>query len=405
MHLMLLSPIMIVLFALTLGGLWLADRRRTHLLLLAAGFGGFATAMLIQVVQLPPQPAFSVVVSTICYVGGATLIALGVSGRAGRTGIPPPLIVLPLLIVAGQAWFSYVDNQLLVRIYVLNFGFGAIFLLGTWYARGLATRSFADRVLFWLLLGFALHFFPRIVLTAASVVGITDPQRFAQSPFWTTTIYVSSIFSVLIGLALVLATVADLVTRLQSERDTDTLTGTLNRRGLDARVADLLAQPIYRPISLVACDIDHFKRVNDHFGHHAGDLVLERVGLLLRTNCRATDLVARIGGEEFVVVLPNTSGVESYELAERLRHKIAGAGMGKAGPRLSVTCSFGVAELHAGEDLWGGMRRADRLLYAAKHAGRNRTVAEGLDAPQPLPGPTLVGRGEPRLVTPLPRPS
>lgn len=405
MHLMLLSPILIFTFALTLGGLWLADRRRTHLLALAAGFGGFATAILIQVVQLPPQPAFSVVASAICYVGGATLIALGIAGRAGRTGIPPPLVVLPLLIVAGLAWFSYIDNQLLVRIYVLNFGFGAIFLLGTWYARGLATGSFADRVLFWLLLVFSLHFFPRTLLTADSVVGITDPQAFGQTLFWTATIYISTIFSVLIGLALVLVTVADLVGGLQRERDTDALTGTLNRRGLDARVAELLAQPIYRPISLVACDIDHFKRVNDHLGHHAGDLVLERVGSLLRANCRATDLVARIGGEEFVVVLPNTSGVESYDLAERLRHKIAGAGMGKAGPGLSVTCSFGVVELHADEDLWTGMRRADRLLYAAKHAGRNRTAVEGQDVPQPLPAPTVIMRGEPRLVTPVPRPN
>jgi len=398
MHLMLIPPIVLGAFAVTLGGMWLVDRRQLHLLPLAGGFAGFGAAILVQVLELPPQSAFSSVISATLYAAGATLFALGVIWRSGRRGIPPPLLLLPLVLVATLAWFSYADDQLLVRIYVLNFGLGLIGIAGTWHARRLANGSLAERTLFWLQLTLALHFFPRTLLTVDRIgSGISDPQRFGGTDFWVLTLYAGAVLGVVIGIGVLLVTAADLVAGLQRERDTDALTGTLNRRGLDARTGELLEQPVYRPITLLACDIDHFKAINDRFGHHAGDQVLQRLGALLRANCRATDIVARIGGEEFVVVLPNTTAAEGFELAERLRRRIAETGTGP-GPGPSITCSFGVAGLHDQDaDVWAGLQRADRQLYAAKHAGRNRTAAEAAEAWQPA-GPTLAMGGAPRLV-------
>ena len=390
MHLMLIPPIVLAAFAVTLGGMWLLDRRRLHLLPLAGGFAGFGAAILVQVLELPPQSAFSSVVSASFYAAGATLLSLGITWRSGRRGIPPPLLLLPVAMVATLAWFSYGDDQLLVRIYVLNFGLGLILLAGAWSARQLTDGSPAERGLFWLLLALALHFFPRTLLTAGNIGnGISDPRSFGLTDFWVMTMYAGAVFGVVLGITLVLVTAADLMAGLQHERDTDALTGTLNRRGLEARARELLEQPAQRPIALIACDIDHFKAINDQFGHHAGDLVLERLGTLLRSNCRASDLVARIGGEEFVVVLPSSTAEEGFELAERLRRLVADAGSGR-GP--SVTCSFGVAELHElDEDVWAGLQRADRQLYAAKHAGRNQTVAEAREPrpcpPEPTPAP------------------
>jgi len=400
MHLMLIPPIVLAVFALSLGGMWLVDRRRLHLLLLAGGFAGFGAAILVQVLELPPQSAFSSVVSATLYAAGATLFALGVVWRSGRRGIPPPLLLLPVLLVATLAWFSYVDEQLLIRIYVLNFGLGFIGIAGTWYARKLANGSLAERALFWLQLTLALHFFPRTLLTAGRIgASITDPQRFGGTDFWVLTLYAGAVLGVVIGIGVVLVTAADLMAGLQHERDTDALTGTLNRRGLEARAGELLEQPIYRPISLIACDIDHFKAINDQFGHHAGDLVLQRLGTLLRSNCRATDIVARIGGEEFVVVLPNTTADEGFELAERLRRLIAESAT-SIGP--SMTCSFGVAALQLHDaDIWAGLQRADRQLYAAKHAGRNRTAGEAADTRQARATVVTIGAG-PRLVASAP---
>jgi diguanylate cyclase (GGDEF)-like protein len=399
MHLMLIPPILLAAFAVTLAGLWLLDRRRLHLLPLAGAFAGFGAAILVQVLELPPQSAFSSVVSAHLYAAGAALLALGITWRSGRRGIPPPLLLLPVVMVATLAWFSYVDDRLLIRIYVLNFGLGLILLAGAWHARRLADGSLAERALFWLLLALALHFFPRTLLTAGNIGSrISDPASFGGTDFWVLTMYAGAVFGVVIGIALVLVTAADLMAGLQRERDTDALTGTLNRRGLDTRAAELLEQPAQRPIALVACDIDHFKAINDQFGHHAGDLVLERIGMLLRNSCRATDLVARIGGEEFVVVLPNSTAEDGFELAERLRRLVAETDVSRGPP---VTCSFGVAQLHdLDRDIWAGLQRADRQLYAAKHAGRNRTIVETLDG-APLPSGTLLAMGgAPRLVAP-----
>lgn len=399
MHLMLIPPILLAAFAVTLGGMWLIDRRRLHLLPLAGGFAGFGAAILVQVLELPPQSAFSSVVSAHLYAAGAALLALGIVWRSGRRGIPPPLLVLPVVMVATLAWFSYVDDRLLIRIYVLNFGLGLILLAGAWHARRLAEGSLAERALFWLLLALALHFFPRTLLTTGNIGSrISDPNSFGGTDFWVLTMYAGAVFGVVVGIALVLVTAADLMAGLQHERDTDALTGALNRRGLDTRAAEMLEQPAHRPITLIACDIDHFKAINDRFGHHAGDLVLERIGALLRTNCRAADLVARIGGEEFVLVLPNTIAEEGFELAERLRRLVADVEPSRGPP---VTCSFGVAQLQdLDADVWAGLQRADRQLYAAKHAGRNRTVGEAPGARQAALGPTLAMGAGPRLVAP-----
>lgn len=398
MHLMLIPPFVLAAFAISLGGMWLIDRRRLHLLLLAGGFAGFGAAILVQVLELPPQSPFSSVLSATLYATGATLFSLGVVWRSGRRGIPPPLLVLPLVLVATLAWFSYGDDQLLVRIYMLNFGLGLIGIAGAWYARRLAGGSTAERTLFWLLLTLALHFFPRTLFTAGRIGNsITDATSFGGTDFWVLTLYAGALLGVVIGIGVVLVTAADLMAGLQRERDTDALTGALNRRGLEARAGELLEQPVYRPITLIACDIDHFKAINDQFGHHAGDLVLQHIGTLLRTNCRATDIVARIGGEEFVVVLPNTSAEEGFELAERLRRLIAETASSHAP---AVTCSFGVAALQDRDaDVWAGLQRADRQLYAAKHAGRNRTAAETLRPP--ATGVVAVGGG-PRLVVTAP---
>ncbi|WP_055046836.1 GGDEF domain-containing protein [Devosia sp. A16] len=398
MHLMLIPPIVLAAFAMSLGGMWLIDRRRLHLLLLAGGFAGFGTAILVQVLELPPQSAFSSVVSATLYAAGATLFSLGVIWRSERRGLPIPLLVLPLVLVATLAWFSYVDDQLLVRIYVLNFGLGLIGIVGTWYARRLVDGSVAERTLFWLQLTLALHFFPRTLLAVGRLgSGISDPQRFGGSDFWILTLYAGAVLGVVIGIGVVLVTAADLMAGLQRERDTDALTGALNRRGLEAHAGALLEQPVFRPIALIACDIDHFKAINDQFGHHAGDLVLQHIGTLLRANCRATDIVARIGGEEFVVALPNTTAAEGFELAERLRRLVAETA-GSHAP--SVTCSFGVAELQDHDaDIWAGLQRADRQLYAAKHAGRNRTAVELLGAS--VAGVVAMGES-PRLVASAP---
>lgn len=154
---------------------------------------------------------------------------------------------------------------------------------------------------------------------------------------------------------------------------TDSLTRVANRRGLMAalKAAASLADRRHLPLSVVALDLDHFKRVNDEHGHDAGDRALRHVGKLART-CRKEDLVGRMGGEEFCILLPATDETQAAVVAERLRSTLEATPVPALGLRL--TASFGVAQRQAGEPLPALLARADRALYQAKAAGRNRVV-------------------------------
>ena len=156
---------------------------------------------------------------------------------------------------------------------------------------------------------------------------------------------------------------------------TDKLTGVGNRRKFELALAAEISR-VHRhggTLSAIMADVDHFKRVNDDYGHGAGDKVLARLGELLRSQTRVTDIVARFGGEEFFVLLPHTGLAQAAAKAEQLRIALAAEIIDPL-PR-PVTSSFGVAELSAGEDGESFLRRVDKALYQAKEAGRNRVVS------------------------------
>jgi diguanylate cyclase (GGDEF)-like protein len=165
---------------------------------------------------------------------------------------------------------------------------------------------------------------------------------------------------------------------------TDSLTGLPNRRGLDDTLKRLVAHAnrTHTPVSLVAIDLDHFKDINDTCGHDKGDEVLAAFGVMLRANLRGADVAARAGGEEFVVVLPETDRSGAMHVAEHIRRATAALAVPQLGAR--ITASFGVATLPDDAlDTDALLRLADRALYAAKQRGRNRVEAASAAAAPP----------------------
>lgn len=160
----------------------------------------------------------------------------------------------------------------------------------------------------------------------------------------------------------------------------DPLTGLFNRRYLDLQLPSELsrARRRGRSLSVAMCDIDHFKVINDRFSHAVGDEVLRQLGRLFRTVLRQEDLICRYGGEEFLIVMPETDLAGASGLVERLRARLAEHSWTRIHPELRrVTLSVGLVEAEAASDAEALLAEADARLYRAKHGGRNRVVRGG----------------------------
>lgn len=180
--------------------------------------------------------------------------------------------------------------------------------------------------------------------------------------------------------------VVDITTRKEMEQRLeflarhDELTGLLNRRAGLALLEEEIArsQRYATPLCVATCDLDHFKRVNDRHGHAAGDAVLREAASRMRSTLRQHDHLVRMGGEEFMVVLPGISRREGWRAMERLRLQLAATPLEQ--PPLTLTLSAGVTEFSAGESADALMERADQALYRAKREGRNRVLEAELPA-------------------------
>lgn len=162
---------------------------------------------------------------------------------------------------------------------------------------------------------------------------------------------------------------------LQQLASTDVLTGTYNRRHFNEVLQAELAQAkrYTKPLSLILFDIDHFKKINDTYGHQVGDDVLHKLAELVSGSIRDADIFARWGGEEFTILITDNESLSSHRLAEKLRELIESYPFADIG---KVTCSFGVTEYQAGDDLKSIIKRADDNLYRAKGEGRNRVCCD-----------------------------
>ena len=191
------------------------------------------------------------------------------------------------------------------------------------------------------------------------------------------TLYINLAISLVVTLVVIFLTYLSLgryQRKIEEMASTDKLTGLLNRHAFGILIDKLIAS--YRrapqPITVLLADIDHFKHINDQFGHRVGDIVLAGVAKLLQENLRKADFAVRWGGEEFLVILRGCTMAEGLVVAEKIRSEIAEKQIYEAEPTLRVTISVGVSNFDDSEPIDQTVNRADMALYMAKERGRNR---------------------------------
>ncbi|GEM_PF-216682 len=179
----------------------------------------------------------------------------------------------------------------------------------------------------------------------------------------------ASVFGLFLGLAALAACMSEIIARYRREAELDPLTQLLNRRGFDRESADAHRHKG----TVISCDIDRFKTVNDRFGHQSGDRVIRGFAGIITAQVPSGTAVARFGGEEFVVYLLDTDVSQAAAFAEAIRQAFATTGAEIAMIDKALTASFGVAAIHADDgSIYDALTRADRALYDAKHKGRNQ---------------------------------
>ena len=187
----------------------------------------------------------------------------------------------------------------------------------------------------------------------------------------------------------------------------DKLTGLYNRRHFEERATEECqrAQRYRHPLSLLLCDLDHFKMVNDQYGHSAGDMVLRQVGQAIQQCCRTSDLTARLGGEEFTVLLTETGLDEAKKVAERLREAVSRITFSHSSGSFHITMSIGIAALRPNQTLQALVDEADQALYAAKRNGRNRIELASKVPSPPRPAEATQTKTRPESSSPPARSS
>lgn len=269
----------------------------------------------------------------------ALLVAISARSNLGGVGVEAGIVSMTIASCAGYAWSHMIGNRLLYHP-------GYLLLLG-----GMISFSL-----------FAITLLPGDAMTQVLV---------EASPF---VIAFNLIGATLFGgLMERERIIAFQYRRMRDEAVTDPLTGLLNRRGF-TRIIDHIPEEIMRKAGAVlVVDLDRFKAINDTYGHDTGDSVLVSVAEQMKSCVRKSDVVARFGGEEFVVLLPEISEQEARQIAERLRETVCAIRVTLDGDAMPVTTSVGGHWDRNGINLLTALRLADRALYRAKQEGRNRT--------------------------------
>jgi diguanylate cyclase (GGDEF)-like protein len=335
----------------------------------------FAVPMLLSRAPIPVQALSADALFLLAFYGysGALL------ARFRR----PPSVVLRAIFCAiayaGLVYAVLVLQSLPAELMISDIACAAllIFAIGACVHKA---RQSIDRILLGVASLIVVETIVRNIILLAVFAPAGGLDTFADSTYAFVMQAGASVIALLFALSALAATTLDTVAQYRDAAERDSLTGLLNRRGFEEAARKLKARGGLQG-AVILGDIDHFKRINDTFGHAAGDAVIAWLAELLQARLPAGAFAARFGGEEFVAFLPGATLAEGGKFANAIRLGFSAADRPEISGAGKVTASFGVAIITAGDlSLAEKIGRADAALYAAKDAGRNRVMLEGTPA-------------------------
>lgn len=379
-NLMVLTPsLALLVLAAVLIVAWFNQRSQRFLFWQACAYSLTALPLAAQTLfPLEVLTRYALLIGSI-YLLGAWCLAKCWADRWRVSTHPHIALQVSIVTLAVVYHFSWVNPMPWARICSFSVGSGLVLMLPILQVRSrMSSLHWLDKLLFWLSIAFTTYTFTRPGLIW--LLGYSDLRSLPKSPYWLLTLVSILNFALLFSLVMTAIAAKETVDKLRRERDFDALTQLLNRRSFQEYAQQRLADIRLYPMAVLACDIDHFKRINDSWGHKRGDEVLQLVSTTLKDSVRENDLVARFGGEEFVLLLTEISLKDAEAIALRiqrdlrLNNEVLPSGY-------TLTLSFGISALDSTTPLDQALREADRLLYEAKNAGRDRVHVSGGNYP------------------------
>jgi len=318
----------------------------------------------------------SVVVANAFLIVGYALLVDAVRRFIGLRAGHRLLYVLVLASICVQIFFSYEVPSTRIRILVGSTLFAALLPFGLFPLLA-AYRESRNRSYLLTAAAFAIllaTMLLRVVYEALNEQGLTS--AFLSTPMQDFVFAVLAFFPTIATLGFLLMCSSRLYEELERQAGVDSLTGINNRRTITDMATRVIAAAHRHghTLAVLLLDADHFKRINDVHGHEVGDEALQLISATVQCELRTEDLFGRLGGEEFVVVLPAADETAARSNAERLRANIEQAELRAAHGTVPLCVSIGIAVIRAGDDFAALLRRADQAMYEAKRSGRNRVV-------------------------------
>ena len=373
----LITPTMAIVFCAVFLIMWWRGKMGSYVLGFAAAYGLFAVGFGVTHLFDTGSPyVFHVTQFFYTMATGAALWAL-----AKRANLPTNLgsILIIYALTAATLFVTVVtSSDVSSRLIVVNMGYGAMKLVTVMVLLQAPRREAIDKLIIFTQAVFAAQFFIRPVLTLMLEQGIAA-DAYRESIYYSVLNLSLALISLVSAMVLVGACVYDQIKAVRESAELDGLTGLRTRRAFEQDVVELLekAKQECLPVSLVVADIDHFKAVNDVWGHQTGDNAIKQFGEVVASTIRDTDIAGRIGGEEFCILAWNCDEQAAVSMAERIRKKFAELQIDGMPEDHRLTASFGVAGRGEGEGYGKLFARTDSALYRAKDTGRNRTVRDG----------------------------
>lgn len=296
------------------------------------------------------------------------ILSIGLSKRRLRQPRYGPLLAIAAITLGPLHYYQFIEPSLLARVIILNSGLALLSLLMLLdIARG-PRRTPVEQVLLGLLLVSCAGYLLRpLFLIASGVSG----DRFEDS-YWLVVSISDALICAMTAVGVLAVIASDVVDGIKLDALIDTLSGLFNRRGFGPRALKAMArQTAGKPAAIILSDLDHFKSINDLFGHSSGDLIIQRFSEVLREKAPSNAILGRLGGEEFAIMLPPDAAAAAHQLAEDIRTAFKQIASGIMSGEANPTASFGVAIAKEDESLQALMERADRALYRAKGDGRD----------------------------------